>query len=73
MYLTIPSKLQTELGGGGGELLPYKSLMGMWRWMGSQFHNWIDYNEVAHVFNIVTRMGSHIFAFLGVRRIHFNG
>ena len=42
--------------------------------MGSHFHDWIDYNEVAFsiellewdcIFNIVTRMGSHIFGFLG--------
>ena len=28
--------------GGGGGLLPYKRLMGMCRWMGSHFHDWID-------------------------------
>ena len=27
---------------GGGGLLPYKRLMGMCRWMGSHFHDWID-------------------------------
>ena len=32
----------------GGAALPYKRLMGMCRWMGSHFHNWIDYNGVAH-------------------------
>ena len=38
-----------EPGGvGGGAALPYKRLMGMCRWMGSHFHNWIDYNGVAH-------------------------
>ena len=30
-------------GGGGGGLLPYKRLMEMCRWMGSHFHEWIDY------------------------------
>ena len=30
-----------------GEVLPYKRLMGMHRWMGSHFHVWIDYNGVA--------------------------
>ena len=34
--------------GGGGAALPYNRLMGMCRWMGSHFHNWIDYNGVAH-------------------------
>ena len=38
----------------------------MCRWMGSHFHDWIDYNGV--VFSIeFTRMGSHIFCFFGVR------
>ena len=31
----------------GGGVLPYKRLMGMCRWMGSHFHDWIDYNGVA--------------------------
>ena len=30
-----------------GAILPYKRLMGMCRWMGSHFHDWIDYNGVA--------------------------
>ena len=34
-------------GGGGGGLLPYKKLMGMCRWMGSHFHDWIGCNGVA--------------------------
>ena len=32
---------------GGGAVLPYKRPMGMCRWMGSHFHDWIDYNGVA--------------------------
>ena len=28
-------------------VLPSDRLMGMCRWMGSHFHGWIDYNEVA--------------------------
>ena len=31
----------------GGGALYYKRLMGMCRWMGSYFHDWIDYNGVA--------------------------
>ena len=27
-------------------VLPYKRLIGMCRWMGSHFHDWIDYNGV---------------------------
>ena len=48
---------------GGGGILPFKRLMGMCRWIGSHFHDWIDYNGIA--FSIVTKMGSHIFGFLG--------
>ena len=36
-----------QLGLGGGVVLPYESPMGMCRWMGSHFHDWIDYNGVA--------------------------
>ena len=32
---------------GGRGLLPYKRLMGMCRWVGSNFHDWSDYNGVA--------------------------
>ena len=32
---------------GRGGALPYKKLMGMCRWMGLHFHDWIDYNGVA--------------------------
>ena len=35
-------------GGGRGGLLPYKRLMGMCHWMGPHFHEWSDYNGVAH-------------------------
>ena len=31
----------------GGRSLPYKRVIGMSRWMGSHFHDWIDYNGVA--------------------------
>ena len=29
-----------------GGVLPYKRLVGMCHWMGSYFHDWIDYNRV---------------------------
>ena len=31
----------------GGRSLPYKRVIGMCCWMGSHFHDWIDYNGVA--------------------------
>ena len=37
--------IQTQRGGGG--VLPYKWLLGMCRWMGSHFHDWIDFYGVA--------------------------
>ena len=43
---------------------PYKRLIGMCRWMGSHFHDWIDYNGVAFSIEF-TRMASHIFGFWG--------
>ena len=36
-----------SMGPQGTGVLPYKRLMGMCRWMGSHFHEWIDYNGVA--------------------------
>ena len=50
-------------GGWCAGILPFKRLMGMCRWIGSHFHDWIDYNGIA--FSIVTKMGFHIFGFLG--------
>ena len=29
-------------------VLPYERLMGMCRWMGSHFHDWINFNGVTH-------------------------
>ena len=40
-------------GGGAGGLLPYKRLMGMCRWMGSHFYDWIDYNGVAFLIELL--------------------
>ena len=39
----------TRTGGPGGRgwVLTYKRLVGMCRWMGSHFHDWIDYNGAA--------------------------
>ena len=52
---------------GGEGVLPYERLMGMCCLMGSHFHDWIEYDWAAF-FNRVTRMGSHIFGFFGVRK-----
>ena len=47
-------------GGGGGGVFPYERLMGMCRWMGSHFHDWIDYNGVA--FSIELLEWGHTFS-----------
>ena len=36
-----------------GGLLPSNRLIGMCRWMGSHFHNWIDYNGVAFLLELL--------------------
>ena len=40
----------------------------MCRWMGSHFHDWIDYNGVTFSIVGVHGMGSHISGILGVRK-----
>ena len=45
MSIIIKNILFLQSGGGG--VLPYKRLISMCRWMGSHFHDWIDYNGVA--------------------------
>ena len=55
-------------GGGGGEGgLPSNRLMGMCRWMGSHFHDWIDYNGVA--FSIELLEWGRIFSGFGGENI----
>ena len=54
------SELKDKVPGGA---LPYKRLMGMCRWMGSHFHDWIDYNGVA--FSIELLEWGHTFSDFG--------
>ena len=51
----------------GGGALPSNRLMGMCRWMGSHFHDWIDYNGV--VFSIELLEWGRIFSGFGVKNI----
>ena len=37
----------------GRGVLPYKRLMGIWRWMGSHFHDWIDYKGVTFLIELL--------------------
>ena len=41
---------------GGGGVLPSGRLMGMCRWMGSHFHEWIDFYRVAFLFKLIERL-----------------
>ena len=54
---------------GGGGLLPYKRLMGMCRWMGSHFPDWIDYNGVAFSIELL-ECGRTFSDFLGKTVFH---
>ena len=47
-----------------GGVLPYKRLLGMCRWMGSHFHDWIDYNGVAFLVELL-EWGRTFSGFLG--------
>ena len=58
--------------GGGGRLLPYQRLMGMYRWMGSHFHDWIDYNGVAFSIELLEWI-AHFRIFLGKTVLHIYG
>ena len=50
--------------GVGGGVLPYKRLMGMCRWMGSHFHDWIGYNGVTFLVELL-EWGRTFLGFLG--------
>ena len=56
----------------GGGVLPSSRVMGMCRWVGSHFHDWIDYYGVAF-FVRVTRMRSFIFRIFGVGKFRHVG
>ena len=57
---------------GEGGILPYKRQMGMSRWMGSHFHDWIDFNGVA--FSIESLEWGRIFSdFWGKTVLHIYG
>ena len=48
----------------GAGVLPYKRLMGMCRWMGSHFHDRIDYNRVTFLVELL-EWGRSFPGFLG--------
>jgi len=54
-----------------GRVLPYKRLMGMCRWMGSHFQDWIDYNGVAFSIELL-EWGRTYSDFLGKTVLHIS-
>ena len=55
-----------------GRVLPYKRLMGICRWMGSHFHDWIDYNRVAFSIELL-EWGRTFSDFWGKTVLHIYG
>ena len=53
-------------------VIPYKRLMGMCRWMGSHFHDWIDYNGVAFSIELL-EWGRTFSDFWGETVLHIYG
>ena len=56
----------------GWGVLTYKRLMGMCRWMGSHFHDWIDYNGVAFSIELL-EWGRTFSDFWGKTVLHIYG
>ena len=50
--------------GGGEGVLPYERLMGMCCWMGSHFHDWIEYDWAAFLIELL-EWGRTFWDFLG--------
>ena len=51
----------------GGWGTSYKRLMGMCCWMGSHFHDWIDFNGVAYSIELLE--WAHIFSYFWGRKV----
>ena len=49
---------------GGGGVLPYNRLLGMCHWMGSHFQDWIDYDGVTFLVELL-EWGRTFSEFLG--------
>ena len=70
MYQMLSLKIKilmlttTFSGNWPGGVLPSKRLLGMFRWMGSHFHNWTDYNGVTFLVELL-EWGHTFSGFLG--------
>ena len=71
--LSKMSLFETVIPWGEG-VLPYKRLMGMCRWMGSYFHDWIDYSGVLCLIELLVKNGvAHFRIFWGKTVLHIYG
>ena len=74
-YKSIKSRIVFRVvtrAGGGRRALPYKRLMGMCRWIGLHFHDWIDYSGVAFSKEVL-EWGRTFSDFWGKRVVHIYG
>ena len=70
-FIIFPALSPLNPEGVGGGVLSYKRLMGMCRWMGSHFHDWIDNNGVAFSRELL-EWGRTFSDFLGKTVLHKN-
>ena len=66
VMIDIPLYYKRGIQTGGGEVIPYKRLIGMCRWMGSHFHDWSDFYGVE--FSIELLEWGRTFSDFGVRQ-----
>ena len=62
------SLFETVISGGEG-VLPYKRLMRMCRWIGSHFHDWIDYSGVVFLIELLVKNGVAHFRIFGGKTV----
>ena len=63
-FVTMVIQSSLVARGGGGEVLSSKRLLAMCRWVGSHFYNWIDYNGVTLLVELL-EWGRTFSGFLG--------
>ena len=64
-YCAVIRRRSIQPGVGGGGVLPYKRLLGMCRWMGSHFNDWIDRTGVAFSTELLESRGRTFSDFWG--------
>ena len=72
LIINVPTPGVVPSPGRGGGVLPQKRLMGMCRWMGSHFHDCVDYNQVAFSIELL-QWGRRFSDFWGKKVLHIFG